>query len=120
MKDFYYLRNYMKLVGAPFKNAETCEGTAFSVPGGLFDLSIITIAGRYPEVGWAMNETAHEIVYVQEGEGTLMKENEPAIELHEGDVVSVPPGTWFAWEGHMKIIMTCQPAFDAKQYKIKE
>ncbi len=110
----------MKIDGNPFKNSDTCEGISFSTPDPSLDLAAITITGRYPESGWAMNEVVREMVYIESGTGELLYETGETTSLKLGDVVTIDSGTWFAWNGDMKIIMACQPAFHPNQYKIKE
>ena len=39
-------------------------------------------------------------------------------ELKAGDGVHIPPGTSFAWDGEFRMVMSCAPPFDPKQYEI--
>lgn len=110
----------MKVDGVSFKNSDTCEGVSFASSEDSQDLSVITISGRYPESGWALNKIVHELVYIQSGAGSLIYKSGETIILEKGDVVAVDPQQWFAWDGNMKLIMACQPAFSPKQYKIKD
>lgn len=110
----------MKIEGKPFKNSETCEGVAFNSTEVSHDIASITIDGRYPENGWAMNERSDEIIYVASGRGKLIRKDEAVQELQQGNGAFVEAGTWFAWEGHMTIVMSCNPAFNPDQYKWKE
>ena len=109
----------MKLHGQPFTNSDTCHGVAFAANAPL-DLAEIEISGRYPERGWARNLESHEMVRVLRGAGSLTLRDGEVIALAEGDTVHVPAGDWFAWNGDMTVLMACSPAFDSKQYEIKE
>lgn len=109
----------MKLRGAIFKNSTTCEGVAFT-PDAPLDMAEITITGRYPELGWAKNRECHELVRVLDGAGSLQLRDADTIPLAKGDVVHVPAGQWFAWNGNMTILMACSPAFRPDQYEVKE
>ena len=110
----------MRLEGAAFKNSETCKGVAFSTDDARLDMAEIEINGRYPETGWALNHEVHEMVRVVRGIGTLALRNRMELELREGDVVHVPAGQQFAWEGDITILMACSPPFTPEQYEIKE
>ena len=109
----------MKLHGQEFTNSDTCHGVAFAA-GAPLDMAEITISGRYPEKGWARNLESHEMVRVLQGVGNLALRDGEITELAEGDVVHVPPETWFAWSGSMTILMACSPAFSPEQYEIEE
>lgn len=109
----------MRLQGQEFTNSETCRGVAFTTDAPL-DLAEITIAGRYPEAGWAKNRESHEMVQVLRGAGQLVLRSGETTELTAGDVVHVPPETWFSWSGDMTILMACSPAFNVEQYEIEE
>jgi len=109
----------MKIHSQQFTNSDTCQGESFTVSGAPLDMTLITIAGRYP-AGWARNKVCHEMVRVQSGKGTLLFRDGEVIELSTGDAVYVPAGNWFAWDGDMTIVMACSPAFSKEQYEIKE
>jgi mannose-6-phosphate isomerase-like protein (cupin superfamily) len=108
----------MKERGTPFTNGPTCEGISYVAPSGDYDVSVISISGRYPETGTATNKISHETVYIAEGSGRVVVD-EKEQELSIGDVVSVAPNTKFFWQGNMKLIMTCQPAFSPGQYVLE-
>ena len=110
----------MKLSGQKFRNSDTCEGRSFIAVDAPLDIAEITISGRYPETGWAVNREVHEMVYVKEGRGSLTIRGGAETQLSGGDVVSIAPGQAFAWSGDMTIIMACSPAFDIDQYEIEE
>jgi len=110
----------MKLEGIPFVNSATCSGISFANAAAPLDIAEIIIIGRYPESGWAKNAECHEMVRVQSGDGQLILKSGEATELSEGDVVHVPPGIWFAWNGDMTITMACSPAFNPNQYELEE
>lgn len=123
----FYLEKYMdsstptaiKLSPQDFTNSPTCGGQSFA-DGSVLDMAEIAISGRYPEKGWARNLASHEMVRVLTGSGRLFLRGNETIELSVGDVVHVPPKTWFAWDGDMVILMACSPAFSTDQYEIME
>lgn len=108
----------MKLEGQPFQNSDTCHGVAYATNAPL-DIAEISINGRYPETGWAINHECHEVVRVSRGIGRLSLEG-AITELSEGDVVHVPPKTPFAWSGEMEVTMACSPPFYPEQYELIE
>lgn len=108
----------MKLQGEAFTNSDTCHGTAFVAEAPL-DMAEIVISGRYPQTGWARNRQSHEMVRVLHGAGSLALGEGSATPLAEGDVIHVPPDTWFAWEGDMTMLIVCSPPFSAEQYEIE-
>ena len=114
----------MIIDGEQFTNSANCHGRSFAIPDAPLDLTEITIRGRYPESGWAMNKESHEIVRVLSGAGSLAIRDKDAISLEEGVVVHVPPNEWFAWQSEageeMKILMACSPSFNMEQYEIVE
>jgi mannose-6-phosphate isomerase class I len=109
----------MRIDGQEFSNGPTCSGVSFAVADASLDIARIKINGRYPETGWAINHASHEMVYVLEGQGELIKEDYTT-ELAAGDAIHVPPETNFAWNGHMTIIMSCNPPFEPNQYEVKK
>lgn len=104
--------------GIPFQNGPTCKGIAYAAPSGDYDVSVISITGRYPEKGTATNIKSHEMVYVAEGVGRVVIDNVEH-SLAAGDVVSVAPNTKFFWDGQMILTMICQPAFSPDQYVLE-
>lgn len=110
----------MKLEGQKFVNGETCRGVVYVAPGAPSDFAEITITGRYPEEGWAVNHEAHESVRVHRGVGALAVQGSSEVRLLQGDVVHVPPETPFVWSGDMILHMTCTPPFSTDQYEIIE
>lgn len=108
----------MRLKGEKFQNSRTCEGTVFTASDAPLDFTEITISGRYPEEGWAVNHVSHEMVRIHRGAGMLAIRGARDTKLLQGDVVHVPPETHFAWSGDMTIHMSCSPPFDSMQYEI--
>lgn len=105
-----------KLEGRPFENGPTCDGVAY-VADAPHDLADISVAGRYPEEGWAQNHVSHELVRIVRGLGKLVVRGGASIDLKPGATVEVKPGTWFAWQGDIDLLMTCSPPFAPEQYE---
>lgn len=110
----------MKLQGADFTNSRTCHGVSYVADEAPVDLAEITITGRYPERGWARNLESHEMMRVLSGSGRLLYSDGHEAGFTAGDVLHVPPMTWFAWDGDATILMATSPVFDPDKYKLKE
>lgn len=110
----------MLIQGRSFENSSTCRGVSYSVPNAQLDLAQIEITGRYPESGWARNQECDEMVRVLRGAGSVVMRNLESIAIESGDVVHIPAGEWFAWDGNMTILMACSPMFDPDKYDIEE
>lgn len=111
----------MKLNGQSFENSPACHGVSYTVEDAPIDTAVIGIAGRYPESGsWAINHESHEMVYVSRGMGSLAVRGTEPVELQTGDVAHVAPGQYFAWDGDMQIVMSCNPPFSPDQYEVKK
>lgn len=110
----------MKAEAHNFKNSDACEGVVYTAEYAPLDIATLSITGRYPEGGWAMNEVSHEMVFVQRGLGWLaLRDQGKLINLKEGDGVYVPAGERFAWGGDMAIVMACYPPFSPDQYSVE-
>jgi quercetin dioxygenase-like cupin family protein len=66
-----------------------------------------------------MNTESHEMVYVSEGKGRVIVDGIEQT-LTVGDIVSISPKKRFYWDGTMKLVMSCQPAFRAEQYVLEQ
>ena len=110
----------MTVKGENFQNSETCKGVVFAVPDAPLDFAEITINGRYPEEGWAVNHKVHEMVRVHRGASALAIRGVQEEKLLQGDVVHIPPETPFVWQGDMILHVSCSPPFDPEQYEIKD
>lgn len=109
----------MKVTGKTFTNSRTCDGVSFTAANAPLDLAVINISGRYPDKGyWARNQECHEMVFVENGQGSMTVRGKERVELTAGDVVHIPPGREFAWDGHLRLIMACNPPFDPDQYEV--
>jgi mannose-6-phosphate isomerase-like protein (cupin superfamily) len=87
----------------PMKNREMSIGVA-------------RIERRYPERGYALNHRCTEMGYVLKGAGKLVTETQE-VALGEGDVVYIPPGEKYYWEGKMTIVLPTNPAWSPEQHE---
>ena len=91
---------------------------AYEYPMGDKDINVafIEINGRYPDKDYVTNESVKELVFVVEGEGKIVIEKQEH-RLEEGDVVLIHPQQRYFFDGNLKIIVTCNPAWYPEQHK---
>lgn len=99
------------------KNSEICIVTEYPVGDETLDFAIVKISGRYPAQGYAVNNKCKEIVYVQEGEGEVFI-NFQIHQINAGDVILVEAGEKFYWNGHLRLHISCRPAFSVEQHQL--
>lgn len=112
----------MKLVqkdsAAAFTNGPTCEGIEYSFGDKDMNIALVTVNGRYPESGYAMNEVCKEAGYVVSGSGALGLEGGEQTVVGPGDAVLLQPGEKYYWEGdNLQLVMPSSPAFYPDQHK---
>src|SRR5262245_60402384 len=82
------------------------------------DLNVarIEIRGRVPEKGVMRNTKVKEIIYVEEGKGTVTINGEVR-EIGKGDVILYVQNEEVAWEGELVLITACAPAWAPAQHE---
>lgn len=100
----------------PFANGPTCTGLAYDLDKGL-DIALITINGRYPQTGHALNENAKEAAYVISGTGKIGRDGHEQ-ELRPGDAIFVDKNEPYYWVGDDLVILTpSAPAFEPEHHR---
>jgi quercetin dioxygenase-like cupin family protein len=97
-------------------NSDNCVVTECPLDDDALNFAIAKINGRYPESGFAINHKSKEIVYVQQGRGTVCVDGQ-TVELNAGDVVMIEAGEKFFWDGEFTFHIACSPAFTVEQHK---
>lgn len=100
-----------------FKNSDACTVTAHMLEDDMLDMAIATISGRYPEVNRVVNQQCQEMAYVFDGEGKIVVDEEEH-RLSAGDVILIEAGEKYYWEGHMKLFISCRPAWHPEQHQL--
>ena len=77
------------------------------------------INGRYPKTGCSINEKCKELAFVLSGNGKVIINNNEHL-IKEKDVILINKDEKFFWEGNLKLILPCSPAWNSKQYKTIE
>ncbi len=98
-------------------NSEKCKVLEYNFKDKDIDCATAVITGRYPDVGYCINEECKELIYVIEGYGTLNKENE-IIKFEKGDAILIDKKEKYYWDAHCTIIMPCTPAWYPEQHKL--
>jgi mannose-6-phosphate isomerase-like protein (cupin superfamily) len=108
---------HVSLTEATIKqNSDSCEVAEF---GGIdtIDGADITIHGRYPEQGFAMNEKSDMVARIFSGKGKLVTKDKETT-LRDGDVIFVGHGEAYFFTGqNIKLFMVCTPAWNLAQYR---
>jgi mannose-6-phosphate isomerase-like protein (cupin superfamily) len=97
------------------KNSDICLVTEYPSMDDHLNFAIVKISGKYPSTGAATNLECKEIVFVHEGEGSVVV-NGSSQPLAAGDVILIEPGERFVWEGEMSLFIACHPAFTSEQH----
>ncbi len=81
--------------------------------------AITQINGRYPKIGFAVNDVCKEIAFVVSDSGHVVTPTQKR-PIHVGDLIFINKGDSFAWEanGSLTLFMATTPKFDPKQHKI--
>lgn len=98
-------------------NSLQCTVDEYPLGQSQANFSLATINGRYPELDFAINKICSEYVYVLEGSGEIILENNTSA-IKTGDLIFIDKNEKFAWSGNMKISMFCVPAWSPEQHLI--
>lgn len=107
-----------------FENAEkheksNCIVYEYPMQNREMNIGVAEINNRYPEKGYAMNHKCSEMGYIVKGTGALITENDK-VNLSAGDVIYIPRGKKYYWEGTMTVVLPCTPAWHPEQHEICE
>lgn len=107
---------YVKLQDAiKHENSSQCTVLEYVMQNNQINIGVAEIEGRYPDEGYAVNLKCTEMGYVVKGHGRLVTESSSA-ELGVGDVILIPAGEKYYWEGHMTVVLPVAPAWYPEQH----
>ena len=93
----------------------SCVVMEYPMQNPEMSIGVTELSGRYPDQGWALNHKCVEMGYVIRGNGKLVTETE-SIDLSEGDVVLIPRGQKYYWEGTMSVVLPTTPPWSPEQH----
>jgi len=99
------------------ENAPTCIVYEYGHRDNNINVAFAEINGRYPENGFSFNEVCKEIFFVLEGKGKI-EINGKEMKLEQGDAVLIQPQQKYFLEGKLKLVISCNPAWNPNQYKV--
>jgi len=99
-----------------FKNSDACIAFEYQLEDKDINGTIIELNGRYPSKGKAVNLKCKELAYIIEGSGKIVIQKEET-KLNQRDMVLIQPGEEYFWEGNLKMLLCCSPAWSPEQYK---
>lgn len=99
------------------QNSDSCLVVGYPLEEPDFSGVVIKLTGRYPEKGWGMNKTCKLFAYILSGTGMIHVEGEDR-KLSPGDLVFIPPGQKYYWDGTMEMFMPSTPAWSPEQYEV--
>jgi len=98
------------------KNSDKCIAYEYSIEDKDINIAYIEIDGRYPDKGRVTNTECKEMLFVVEGSGKVVVEGKE-IALNTHDVALILPNQKYYFEGKLKMVMPCSPAWFPKQHK---
>lgn len=97
-------------------NSASCVVYEYPMKNSEMNIGVAEINDRYPDHGYAINHKCSEMGYVIKGSGMLITETEKAT-LSAGDVVYIPHGEKYYWEGNMTVVLPATPAWYLQQHE---
>lgn len=99
------------------QNSQKCTAYEYPLKDKDINVAFIEIKGRYPDNGFATNEKVKELVFVVKGKGKIVVDGKEQI-LGEQDALLILPNEKYFFQGNLKLIETCRPAWYPEQHKI--
>lgn len=101
------------------KNSATTTAYEYDTGSSVINGALITIAGRYPESGWALNTHSTSLIHVTKGGGVALFDRN-SIDLASDDELLIEPDEKYAFEGDMTILYVATPAWTTDQAEHRE
>lgn len=97
--------------------SSNCSVYEYAMKNEKMTIGVAEITNRYPDQGFVVNNECSEMGYILKGSGKLVTETE-TVNLSERDVVFIPPGEKYYWEGKMTVILPTTPPWQPQQHEI--
>ena len=98
-------------------NSSNCIVFEYPTKNSEINIGVAEITHRYPDEGYAVNHKCSEMGYVLKGSGKLVTET-AEVNLSVGDVVYIPHGEKYYWEGNMTLVLPAAPAWYLEQHEM--
>lgn len=99
-----------------YSNSANCNGFEFDLGDKNLDGAVVTVNGRYPDKGRAINEECKEIAYIIDGSGQVVIEEKP-FDIRKEDLIVIDKGERYYWDGNFKLFVYYSPAWSPEQHK---
>ncbi|MDD2181416.1 MAG: AraC family ligand binding domain-containing protein [Bacilli bacterium] len=96
------------------KNTENSISIEYDTKDNDINIAFVEISGRYPDNGKIINRKCKELIYVIDGTGTIFVENE-RFDIKKEDVILIEPNEKYYFEGTLKMLPACYPAWTIEQ-----
>jgi mannose-6-phosphate isomerase class I len=96
------------------QNSPNCIVYEYVTKNPEINIALVEISGRYPAEADTINHECTELGYVVKGSGTLVTQTQTA-HLSMGDVILIPHGEKYHWEGNLTLIIAATPAWHPGQ-----
>jgi mannose-6-phosphate isomerase-like protein (cupin superfamily) len=100
-----------KYIRSPF-----CDVLEYETGDTDINLAVSEIFGRHPEKGFSVNTKCKEQVFVIAGKGIIFV-GDKEFKISKGDSVLVEQNEKFYFDGNLKVLIACNPAWNINQYK---
>lgn len=97
-------------------NSPYCTVYEYPMQNKEMSIGVAEITHRYPYEGYAINHACSEMGYILKGSGKLVTPTQE-VNLAAGDVVYIPRGEKFYWEGNMTVVLPTTPAWSLQQHE---
>jgi len=98
-------------------NSSNCIAYEYPMRNSEMNMGVVEITHRYPDQGFAMNHKCSEIGYILKGSGKLVTQT-AEVSLSCGDVIYIPPGEKYYWEGNITVVVSSTPAWYPEQHEV--
>lgn len=96
-------------------NSPVCIAYEYGHDDKDISMTLIELNGRYPDKRRVVNKICKEVALVIRDKGKVSIDDKEFL-IKERDSVLIKPNQKFFWEGKMKLVMPCQPAFNPEQH----
>jgi len=97
-------------------NSPNCIVYEYPMQNSEMNIGVAEITNRYPDEGYAVNHKCSEMGYILKGSGKLVTETNE-VNLSAGDVVYIPHGERYYWEGSITVVLPATPSWYPEQHQ---